>query len=288
MTDDTPSAPRLPKKSTIAVLGIAIGMLSAFLGIGGGVLVVPLLIVGFRVDPRVATGTSLGVVAFVVGTSVVVELLNVFFGSRPVQPAWLAAVLIAPTSMFAASFAAPLVRKIPQAYLRAGFAVVLWIAAYKLSGIGASAGGGEGWFEYATLSGAALLLLPLLGLIVGTISALVGIGGGMVLIPALALLFSDMNALASRSTSLLIVLPTAIMGYLRHRAQGTAVQSIVRTLAPTCAAGAVLGSLLVHYVAADWFPKAFAVFMFLAGLRLIMQKKARASAAAPGDSDSQA
>jgi uncharacterized membrane protein YfcA len=43
-------------------IGIAAGLFSALFGVGGGVIVVPLLVLLARFDPRAATGTSLAVI----------------------------------------------------------------------------------------------------------------------------------------------------------------------------------------------------------------------------------
>jgi uncharacterized protein len=47
----------------LLAIGVATGVFSALFGIGGGIIVVPLLIVAFGYSGRVATGTSLAVLA---------------------------------------------------------------------------------------------------------------------------------------------------------------------------------------------------------------------------------
>lgn len=259
---------RQPKPLTILLLGAGIGLIAGFLGIGGGVLIIPLLVFGFGLDARRATGTSLGVVSFVVAATVAMELL---FGDASQPPAWIAALLILPTSLFAASHVAGFVKRIPASVLQRAFAFVLFLAAYRLSGLGRSEVS-SGFFEYANLGAVELLVLPIFGLVVGGISALVGIGGGMLLIPGLGLLFADLSPLSCRATSLFVVLPTALIGFRRHVQHGTAVPRLVKILAPACAVGAVGGSYLVQNVVADWFPKAFAIFLALAGIRLLLTK----------------
>ena len=44
---------------TMLVLGLVAGVLSGMFGIGGGLVIVPALIVGFGFGPKVATGTSM-------------------------------------------------------------------------------------------------------------------------------------------------------------------------------------------------------------------------------------
>ena len=48
----------------LCLIGLAIGVLTGMIGIGGGVLFMPLLIVVVGLGPRLAVGTSLGVVTF--------------------------------------------------------------------------------------------------------------------------------------------------------------------------------------------------------------------------------
>jgi uncharacterized protein len=54
----------------LALIGVAAGLFSALFGVGGGIILVPLLVVLCKFEPRAAAGTSLlaiGVIA-IVGT----------------------------------------------------------------------------------------------------------------------------------------------------------------------------------------------------------------------------
>jgi uncharacterized membrane protein YfcA len=48
----------------LLAIGLAAGAFSALFGVGGGVIVVPLLVVGLGFAPRPATGTSLAAILF--------------------------------------------------------------------------------------------------------------------------------------------------------------------------------------------------------------------------------
>lgn len=270
-TPESGSRSKISKPAVLA-MGLGIGLLASFLGIGGGVLVIPLLVFGFGLDQRRAAGTSLGVICVVVGTTLAFELA---FGKSTARPAWLAAVWIMPTALLAATLAAAWAKRVPQKLLQALFAVVLLTAAYRLSGIGQAEGAASSYFLYVDLAWPEVLVLPCFGFLVGTVSGLVGIGGGMLLIPGLGLLFGDLTPLACRATSLLVVLPTAFVGFARHRVHGSADTSFVALLAPPCALGALGGSALVKTLDADWFPKVFAVFLVLAAARLVLSKPPR-------------
>ena len=49
----------------LVVIGLAAGFFSALLGVGGGLLIVPLLILLCRYEPRLATGTSLAAIGVI-------------------------------------------------------------------------------------------------------------------------------------------------------------------------------------------------------------------------------
>jgi len=54
-----PSPAGRPRVARLAAIGLAAGLFSALLGVGGGIVVVPLLIALLAYDAKVATATSL-------------------------------------------------------------------------------------------------------------------------------------------------------------------------------------------------------------------------------------
>ena len=58
--------------------GFAVGLLTGFLGVGGGFLIVPALVLFAGLDTRVAAGTSLAVIAFNCATGLLGQLRFVF------------------------------------------------------------------------------------------------------------------------------------------------------------------------------------------------------------------
>jgi uncharacterized protein len=49
----------------LVLIGLAAGFFSALFGVGGGIVIVPLLIVLLALEPRVATGTSLAAIGVI-------------------------------------------------------------------------------------------------------------------------------------------------------------------------------------------------------------------------------
>ena len=58
-------APSLPPLPVLVGIGIAGGFFSALFGVGGGIVVVPLLVLAAGFGPHEATGTSLAVIGLV-------------------------------------------------------------------------------------------------------------------------------------------------------------------------------------------------------------------------------
>jgi uncharacterized membrane protein YfcA len=62
-----------PSLALLVAIGLATGLLSGMLGIGGGVVIVPALVYLLGFDQHLATGTSLAVLLPPVGLAAVVE-----------------------------------------------------------------------------------------------------------------------------------------------------------------------------------------------------------------------
>jgi uncharacterized membrane protein YfcA len=62
---EEPSNPSLERPLKLAAIGTAAGLLSGLFGVGGGIVIVPLLVLWLGYDERAATGTSLAAIAFI-------------------------------------------------------------------------------------------------------------------------------------------------------------------------------------------------------------------------------
>jgi uncharacterized membrane protein YfcA len=62
----------LSKYPRLIAIGVVAGVFSALFGVGGGIIVVPLLILVVKLAPRVAAGTSLAAIGITAAAGVVV------------------------------------------------------------------------------------------------------------------------------------------------------------------------------------------------------------------------
>ena len=116
----------------------------------------------------------------------------------------------------------------------------------------------------------ALLLVALIvfGLFTGAAAGLLGVGGGIMMVPFLTLVASVPQH-AAEATSLLVVLPTAIVAsVVLHRREVGNLWLAVR-FGALGAAGGVVGALLALALPAHALRIIFAVFLGAVAIRLI-------------------
>lgn len=104
------------------------------------------------------------------------------------------------------------------------------------------------------------ILLILLGLISGTLSGTLGIGGGIILVPALNQIFKVPMQIAV-GTSLLIIIPAAISGSITHYTKGNLQIGLALPVMIGAAVGSFLGARLVAIVPELLLKRAFALLM---------------------------
>jgi len=109
----------------LALIGLAAGFFSAIFGVGGGVVIVPLLILLAGLDPHPATGTSLAAIGLIALAG------TVAYGVRGEVDFEYAAVVGLPAA-FGALAGARLQQRLPARTLALGFAVVLGAVAVAL------------------------------------------------------------------------------------------------------------------------------------------------------------
>jgi uncharacterized protein len=108
------------------LIGLGAGVLSGLFGIGGGVVIVPALMLVAAMKPQMATGTSLGALLLPVGALGVYEYYRAgHFNVR-------ASLLIAVGLFIGAWFGAKLALSLSPLYLKRAFAIFLVIVAVRM------------------------------------------------------------------------------------------------------------------------------------------------------------
>jgi len=219
------------------VAGLVAGMVGAALGIGGGVILVPILHLGFGFALADAVGTSLLVI---VGTSIAGaagyldrDLVMLDVALELQVGSMLGAV--------AAALAAPL---LPERVVAAVFAAAMVAAALTLW----LRRGGEGGF-FLPEEGARRWTARLLAPAGGAAAGLLGIGGGLVQVPILRLILG-LEMRRSVATSTLMVGWTASVAGWIYLQRGAAAPEAL----PWVLAGILLGAALAPGLTV-WMPR---------------------------------
>ena len=118
------------------------------------------------------------------------------------------------------------------------------------------------------------LIAGIIGLFSGLASGLFGVGGGIVMVPAMILLLSPpiRDIKQAVGTSLVVIIPTALMGSYKHFTQGNVHWQTALALAPMAILGSYGGAWLTTQVSAENLKRAFGGFIILVGLRLLFFK----------------
>jgi uncharacterized membrane protein YfcA len=106
------------------------------------------------------------------------------------------------------------------------------------------------------------------GVAVGVTSALFGVGGGILMVPFMVLAL-EMTQHVAEGTSLLVIVPTALIGTISHSRRGYVDRRAAAGLAVGGIVGAFLGALVSLELPGDTLQRMFAVVAAIAGARLI-------------------
>lgn len=235
----------------VLVLSLLIGLLLGLLGGGGSILTVPVMVYLVGLPPKSAIATSL----VVVGTT---SLITVIGHARRGWVCWKTGYAFGLAGMAGAYGGGRLAALIPGNILLLLFALVM------LGTAGAMLGGRREAprAPNAPICPARLNLPAVLfdGLLVGSLTGLVGVGGGFVIVPALNLL-GGLPMHAAIGTSLLVIAMNsgaALLGYASHVSIDF---DLVAVVTGAAVAGSVLGGLVSKRVSGNTLRRGFGVFV---------------------------
>ena len=242
---DSPSAPAAHKPALAFGFAVPIAILGGLMGLGGAEFRLPVLVgpLGYRARQAIPLNLAVSLVTIVTallirsGTLTVSPLLPLL----PVLGALVAGAVIA------AFFGTGLCERLSERALERIIQGLLFVIGFTLL-IEAMTTSASGALVPAALWLPAAVLF---GLGIGMVSSLLGVAGGEVIIPTLLFAYG-VDIKTAGTASLLVSLPTVLVGIMRHRRQGAyARPDVLRTVAPMGAGsiiGALIGGLLVGLI----------------------------------------
>ena len=188
----------------VVLVGLVAGFLSGLFGVGGGILIVPALVLLLGFTQRLAHGTSLAAVL-----PIAIASLTSYAIEDKVD--WKVGALLAVGAVAGAVIGTHILHRLPHDMLAIIFAVLLVATAVRLL-FDHSDAGGRGDLHPLTI-----ISLVIVGLITGVLAGLLGVGGGIFVVPAMVVGYGIPAAVA-KGTSLAMIVPTSIVGTWRNRA----------------------------------------------------------------------
>jgi len=112
----------------------------------------------------------------------------------------------------------------------------------------------------------------LLGFLVGVISGIIGIGGGVILIPALIWLLGMTQRKAQGTSLAALLLPVGIFAFWAYYREGNADLRVGLLIAAGFAVGGLFGGWGAQYIPELWLRRIFAVVLISLGARMLSTK----------------
>ncbi len=260
----------------IEILGylgaLLIGLVLGLIGGGGSILTVPILVYALTLNPIIATAYSL----FVVGTtSLIGAIKNMITGMVDFKTAIIFAI---PAFIAVYLTRAFLIPAIPEDLFEVGnlmvtknlaimlfFAVIMLLASVSMIRNNKKEDNSSSQIIYN------YPLIIIEGLIVGTITGVVGAGGGFLIIPALVLL-AKLPMKKAVATSLLIIAIKSLIGFLGDVQNLEIDWPFLLSFTAVSVIGIFIGIWLNKFIDGKKLKKAFGWFVLLMGIYIIYKE----------------
>lgn len=238
------------------LIGLAAGLFGGLVGLGGGVIMIPLMVGILKLSQHKAHGTSLVALVF---TGVAGAATYASKGSVDIT----ASLLLASTAVFTARAGARYANALPEWKLKRYFggflimvALLLLLKPY-LSGVFEPAAGWTNIIVYLST-----------GIFTGFLSGMMGVGGGTIMVPSLVLL-SGFTQYTAQGCALLAMVPIGAAGAFTHWRLGNVNVNILPLLIPGILLGSYLGGSLAHLLSEGALRAIFSAILIWTGVRYL-------------------
>ncbi|MBI4257371.1 MAG: sulfite exporter TauE/SafE family protein [Thaumarchaeota archaeon] len=278
----------IPIVLSLAALGVFVGFISSMIGVGGGFLIIPTLILAFHLNTQQAVGTSLGMTIFTALSGTVVYL-------RQKRIDWKIGLITGLVTVPAATLGAYLTSFFSSQMLAFLFGIMITLLAVRIvltsvrlkdkagsiddenpstnprnhTGVWhrnlVDSQGKVFQYDAQMLKGIALMFG------VGFAAGLLGVGGGIMIVPVFTMVMGIPVHLAV-ATSLFVMLFTSISGVTVHVALGNVLLDYVVSLAAGIIFGAQLGAVFSRRLSGRTLEIYFGLSLIVVGITLMLTR----------------
>ena len=241
-------------------IGLAAGAFGGLVGLGGGVIMIPLMVSVLKLDQHSAHGTSLFVLIF---TGIAGAISYGLHGNIDV----IASVLLAFSAVFTARSGAHFAHSLPAWKLKRCFGYfIIFISILMFT---------KQYIPDIHLAGgqaARIILFLVTGTVTGFISGMMGVGGGSLMVPVMVLL-AGIPQHAAQGSSLLAMVPTSGAGAHKHWQLGNVKKIALPGLIIGIFIGAYTGATLANLFSDFILRIIFGSVLVWTGVRYVMARK---------------
>jgi hypothetical protein len=237
-------------------IGLTAGAFGGLIGIGGGLIMIPLMTEVLKLTQHKAHGTSLVALVF---TGIGGATTYAFHGAMDIT----AAVLLASVAVFTAPLGARYSHALSERKLKKYFGIflivcslLLLIKPYLANMLGTVPG-------YTTI-----IIFLITGAFTGFLSGMMGVGGGTIMVPVMVIL-TGFTQHTAQGTSLLVMIPTGSIGAFTHWKIGNVATEMLIGLIPGIILGTYLGGNFANILPDNTLRLIFALIMIFVSLRYL-------------------
>jgi uncharacterized membrane protein YfcA len=241
---------------TVVLVGMAAGFLSGMFGVGGGILIVPGLVLVAKMDQRIAHGTSLAAVLPISAASLVS-----YWSHDHVD--WRVGLCLTAGALVGAVLGTKLLNILPHRVLAIAFAGILLVTAIRLF-LPIESG------TRGVLTVGSIIALIAIGVATGILAGLLGVGGGIIMVPAMMMML-HLPAAMAKGTSVLVIIPTSLMGTYRNRTKKNVDLRAAATVGLSGIPSAIVGGWISARMSDTVSNVLFASLLVVVAIRLVLQ-----------------
>jgi uncharacterized membrane protein YfcA len=253
----------------LLLLGIVAGVLSGMFGIGGGIVIVPVLVAFFGFEFKQAVATSLTALLMPVGIFAVIA----YYRAGKLRIAIAAPIAVG--LIVGGLGGAELAQSLPVNTLQRLYAIFLfyvswrfieprkWLGEYR-SGVAATT-----LAEAETTTTWYVLLI--VGLGAGVLSGMFGIGGGLIIVPILVALLHFDQKLAVGTSLGALLLPVGAGAVYSYYQAGMLDIPAAAFVALGLVGGAFIGAKIALGLPEKTIKRLYGIFLFIVALRFLFQ-----------------
>ena len=242
------------------IIGLLLGFFGGLVGLGGGIIMIPLMVGILKISQHMAHGTSLVGVFFTGLMGAITYSMNGFIELMP-------GLILAAAAIITARFGARYANSLPEWQLKRAFGyflffvvILFWLKPYI------------GDFSLSAATFAKVIILLCIGAFTGFLSGMMGVGGGTIMVPAMVI-FAGMGQQVAQGVSLFAMIPSSAIGALTHHRNGNVQTKILPGLIVGILIGTFFGGSFAQVLPEIALRVVFSIVVIYTAIRNVRAKK---------------